>query len=154
MLYFAYGSNLWRRQMTARCPEHHEVGAGRLDGWRWILTTRGYASIVVSATDFVLGMVYELSEKDVQSLDRYEGVSQGGYRKEMVMVESDGQEVSCLVYIDLVTEAGEPHTEYITRITGRIRFTLSAALYSLKMSARSQDCDLIFPGHGCRLDGI
>jgi len=117
MLYFAYGSNLWRQQMSARCPEHYVVGAGRLEGWRWIITTRGYASIVVSATDYVLGMVYELSEEDVHSLDRFEG----GYRKEMLMVEADGQGLNCLVYIDLVTEAGEPHTEYITRIDNGIR---------------------------------
>lgn len=117
MLYFAYGSNLWREQMAARCPEHRLVGAGRLEGWRWIITTRGYASIVVSATDLVLGMVYELSDEDVRNLDRYEG----GYRKEMLMVEADGQGLNCLVYIDLVTEAGEPHTEYITRINNGIQ---------------------------------
>jgi hypothetical protein len=36
VLYFAYGSNLWREQMTSRCPEHREVGTGCLKGWRWI----------------------------------------------------------------------------------------------------------------------
>lgn len=25
-LYFAYGSNLWREQMRARCPEQKEIG--------------------------------------------------------------------------------------------------------------------------------
>jgi len=121
MLYFAYGSNLWRQQMTSRCPEHRKTGAGRLNGWHWIITTRGYASIVASKCDYVLGTVYELSESDEQNLDLFEGVSQGNYRKETVMVVVDGQQSSCLVYIDEVTETGQPKTEYIARINNGIR---------------------------------
>lgn len=121
MLYFAYGSNLWQRQMAARCPEYREIGAGRLDGWRWIITTRGYASIVKSEPDYVLGSVYELSVDDEQNLDRFEGVAQGHYRKEMLAVAVDGQELSCLVYIDLVVEEGKPKAEYIDRINTGIR---------------------------------
>ena len=26
MLYFAYGSNMWRKQMTERCPDHECLG--------------------------------------------------------------------------------------------------------------------------------
>lgn len=44
-MFSAYGSNLWRRQMMARCPQQREIGAGCLTGWRWIITARGYASI-------------------------------------------------------------------------------------------------------------
>lgn len=121
MLYFAYGSNLWRQQMTRRCPEHREVGAGCLKGWRWIITTRGYASIVKSVSDYVLGTVYELSVADVLSLDRFEGVAQNYYRKEMIPVDVNGQELYCLVYIDPVTEEGEPKEEYVARINRGIQ---------------------------------
>lgn len=121
MLYFAYGSNLWRQQMLSRCPEMRTIGAGRLAGWRWIITTRGYASIVSSEDTYVLGTVYDLSETDVQNLDRFEGVAQGNYRKEMIPVEATGVEVNCLVYIDRVTEEGKPKVEYITRINNGIR---------------------------------
>ncbi|HBA73188.1 MAG TPA: gamma-glutamylcyclotransferase [Geobacter sp.] len=121
MLYFAYGSNLWRLQMAARCPEHLEIGTGRLDGWRWIITTRGYASIVKSEPDYVLGTVYELSEDDERNLDRFEGVARGLYLKEMLAVTVDGRGLSCLVYIDLVVEEGKPKTEYIDRINNGIR---------------------------------
>lgn len=116
MLYFAYGSNLCRQQMMARCPDHREVGQGIIRGWRWIITTRGYASIVPSEPDYVLGTVYELSDADVENLDIYEGVAKGSYFKEMVTVVVDGKELSCLVYIDLVTEEGKPKEEYIARI--------------------------------------
>jgi gamma-glutamylcyclotransferase (GGCT)/AIG2-like uncharacterized protein YtfP len=120
MLYFAYGSNLWRQQMTVRCPGQREIGAGCLTGWRWIITTRGYASIVRSEADYVLGTVYELSEADVHNLDRFEGVSQGEYCKEMIGVAVAGRELECLVYIDPVVTEGRPKEEYIARINNGI----------------------------------
>ena len=116
MLYFAYGSNLWRKQMLVRCPDHSEIGTGCLRGWRWIITTRGYASIVMSKGDFILGSVYELSEADVLALDRFEGVAQGHYRKEMIEIDLDGHTLICLVYVDQVAREGEPKEEYIARI--------------------------------------
>jgi gamma-glutamylcyclotransferase len=121
VLYFAYGSNLWRQQMFRRCPDHHEIGAGLLTEWRWIITTRGYASIVVSEGDYVLGTVYELSETDVRNLDRFEGVAQGNYCNDMISVEVNGRGLNCLVYIDPVTEEGKPKDEYIARINNGIR---------------------------------
>lgn len=116
MLYFAYGSNLWRQQMITRCPEHREIGAGRLAGWRWMITSRGYASIVVSGNDYVLGTVYDISQLDEQELDRYEGVAQGSYRKEVMSITVAGNCLDCLVYVDPVTDEGKPKEEYISRI--------------------------------------
>lgn len=120
VLYFAYGSNLWRQQMSLRCPEHREIGAGCLNGWRWIITTRGYASIVESTGDHVLGVVYELSKADVLNLDCFEGVAQGAYRKEMLAVTVGGRDLICLVYVDPIIECGKPKVEYIARINNGI----------------------------------
>jgi gamma-glutamylcyclotransferase len=120
VLYFAYGSNLWRHQMLSRCPECRVIGTGRLNGWRWIITSRGYASIVASQGDHVLGTVYDLSEADVRKLDSFEGVAQGAYRKQQLSISVDGQELSCLVYIDPVTEEGEAKEEYIARINNGV----------------------------------
>lgn len=116
MHYFAYGSNLWLEQMRSRCPESRLVGRGRLDGYRWLITGRGYASIVVSSDDTVYGSVYLLSKTDERLLDRYEGVSQGHYRKEQVEVEVEGELLRCLTYIDPVEQPGQPQAEYVDRI--------------------------------------
>jgi gamma-glutamylcyclotransferase (GGCT)/AIG2-like uncharacterized protein YtfP len=121
VLYFAYGSNLWRQQMNARCPNNYVVGTGRLNGWRWVITTRGYASIVASKHDQVIGTVYDLSEVDVRNLDQYEGVMKGFYVKEMMQVVLGDSELSCLVYVDPVIEEGTPKVEYISRINHGIR---------------------------------
>jgi gamma-glutamylcyclotransferase (GGCT)/AIG2-like uncharacterized protein YtfP len=107
--------------MSIRCPECREIGPGRIEGWRWIITTRGYASIVVSKSDHVLGTVYDLSKFDEQELDRFEGVANGAYRKELMPVTVGTGILRCLVYVDPVTEEGMPKEEYIARINNGIR---------------------------------
>lgn len=114
--YFAYGSNLWREQMQARCPGHRFLGSGILMGYRVIITTRGYASVVRSQSDLVFGSVYAISESDEESLDLCEGVRDGLYRKEMIEVETERGPMRCLVYVDPVEEEGAPRQEYIERI--------------------------------------
>lgn len=115
-LHFAYGSNLWRKQMKDRCPDHRVVGSGVLKSYRWIISRRGYSNIIKSSTDEVHGVIYEISESDEVSLDRWEGVQSGGYRKEVMRVEFEGQSRECLVYVDPVEDEGKPKQEYIERI--------------------------------------
>jgi gamma-glutamylcyclotransferase (GGCT)/AIG2-like uncharacterized protein YtfP len=116
MFYFAYGSNLWLKQMEERCPGHRDRGHGVLKGYRWIITARGYANVVSSGPDEVHGRVYELTESDVRSLDRHEGVDSGCYRKELLTVEVADSKLPCLVYVDPVEEEGVPREEYVERI--------------------------------------
>ena len=121
MKYFGYGSNLWLEQMAFRCPEHRVLGLGRLQGYRWFISSRGYANIAVSADDFVLGLVFEISQSDEKSLDKYEGVHRGLYRKENLPVLIGNESLDCLVYVDPVEEEGRPKAEYIARINKGIR---------------------------------
>ncbi|KAL2143102.1 hypothetical protein VTI28DRAFT_316 [Corynascus sepedonium] len=48
-LYFAFGSNLWKHQMSLRCPYSPYVGLGRLRGHEWFINARGYANIAQAA---------------------------------------------------------------------------------------------------------
>ncbi|HIJ95916.1 MAG TPA: gamma-glutamylcyclotransferase [Desulfuromonadales bacterium] len=107
---------MWLEQMRQRCPTCHLAGPGRLVGYRWIITTRGYASVNKSSCDMVLGTVFNLTEEDERSLDRYEGVDRGNYRKLILDVEMDSGTHKCLVYVDPVTTEGIPKEEYVHRI--------------------------------------
>lgn len=108
--------------MKRRCPESKFIGIGVLKDWHWIITASGYANIIPSPGDIVYAIVYELSESDEESLDRYEGVPQS-YVKEHFSIlftptDGVGDEVKeVLVYVDYkrITE-GEPKEEYIHRM--------------------------------------
>lgn len=114
--YFAYGSNLLLKQMTIRCPECEVYGIGRLDGYKWIINSRGYANIIKSSNDFVLGTVYSITKADEYSLDTFEGVSSKCYEKFILQIRVDNSEIPCLVYVDPKTDVGTPNFEYIKRL--------------------------------------
>lgn len=119
-LYLAYGSNMWEEQMNKRCPDHLYFGHGILKGYRWIITTRGYANIVKSDADEVHGVVYKVSEEDELRLDEHEGVSEGLYFKEVVPVTIDKTHYECFVYVDPIETEDKPAEEYVARINNGI----------------------------------
>lgn len=119
--YFAYGSNLWLAQMNSRCPGNTRIGPGVLCGYRWLINTHGYATLIQAQGEAVHGMVYTLTAADEKSLDDYEEVRSGLYRKQECVVKMKEREVSCLVYIDPVTSEGVPDAAYIARINYGLR---------------------------------
>jgi len=87
-LYFAYGSNLNKRQMALRCPDAKAFSLFHLEDWK--LVFRGVADIAYSPGDKVSGGLWIISDKDELALDRYEGYRPGGtgmYRKESILIE-------------------------------------------------------------------
>ena len=102
--------------MAKRCPQSRKIGIACLAGYRWIISTRGYASIVLSPADEVQGVLFEISESDEDALDGFEGVHSGLYVKKSLAVYCDGKKELALVYIDPITAQGAPKKEYIHRI--------------------------------------
>lgn len=116
-LYFAYGSNMSKEQMNNRCPDHQHFGYGILNGYRWIISERGYANVIKSEGDVVHGVVYRINEDDEAALDKAEGVHKGSYRKEVLSVRVEHtNDFRCMVYVDPVVAEGEPKEEYVGRI--------------------------------------
>jgi len=119
--YFAYGSNMWLAQMNSRCPGHSRIGPGILSGYRWLINIHGYATLAVAASEAVHGVVYTLTDRDERNLDAYEEVGSGLYQKQDCKVMMAEQELSCLVYIDPVSDEGTPDAAYIARINYGLR---------------------------------
>lgn len=69
MLYFAYGSNMWREQMRERCPDHECLGVAVLKDHALCFPRSspirlcGVAGIAASPGAEVWGVVYRLSER-------------------------------------------------------------------------------------------
>jgi hypothetical protein len=110
--YFAYGSNIVARQMTHRCPAARPIGLARLDGWRFRIMTRGFATIVPDPAAHVLGVVWALTPTCEVALDRYEGVHRGLYAKLELPIEG----LATLVYIASDVEPGLPKPGYLEAI--------------------------------------
>ena len=120
-LHFAYGSNMWTAQMQQRCPQHARLGVARLRGYRWVISSRGYANVLRSDGDEVEGVLLELSASDESSLDGYEGVDNGLYDKHDLRVRFGDEEVTALVYVATVSDEGAPKAEYVERMRNGLR---------------------------------
>ena len=114
--YFAYGSNLSFSQMKDRCPGNLKIGMGVLEGYRWIISTRGVANVVKSPDDYVLGKVYNITESDKSTLYKREGVAKKCYEEKQMSILVDGDEYDCLVYVDPIIQEGIPDFKYISKI--------------------------------------
>jgi cation transport regulator ChaC len=102
VLYFAYGSNMDWAQMRERCPSATFVGVARLADHRLAFTRKsvnrccGVADVVPEQGGSVWGVVYQVPELEVGSLDKSEGYRPGrdknSYSRRQCMVFLDGNE--------------------------------------------------------------
>lgn len=117
-LYFAYGSNMDREQMSRRCPGADYVGAASLPGYRFIINGRGYATVRTASASEVPGILWRLQPLDEAALDHYEGYPGGFYDKAYRTVsDAAGTSTQALVYIDHRNHTlGAPQEGYLERI--------------------------------------
>lgn len=84
--YVAYGSNLNVRQMKMRCPGATILGTAKLKDYELLFKgskTGSYLTIEKKEGSTVPIVVWEVTESDEKSLDRYEGYPIFYYKKEM-----------------------------------------------------------------------
>lgn len=72
-LYIAYGSNINLEQMAYRCPHSKVVGTSEIKNFE--LEFRGVATIVPKENASVPVLIWELDERDLPILNRYEGAT-------------------------------------------------------------------------------
>lgn len=117
VVYFAYGSNMDLVQMGNRCKAAATIGTALLPSHRFIINSNGGATVIPDPACRVQGLLWRLTKADVRSLDRYEGVRRGVYRKDIVeVVRSDGKKVKALIYIATDSTPGTPRQGYMERI--------------------------------------
>jgi hypothetical protein len=112
MLHFAYGSNMSRTLMHRRCPTATPLGAGRLAGWRFIITRDGYASVVPAPGAVVHGVLWRLAPRDLCALNAYESLDSGLYRRRVLAVSRGGRAIAALVYVGRQRGEGRPRPGY------------------------------------------
>lgn len=104
-VYFAYGSNINMKQMKLRCPSVQFRSKAVLQGYRFAFPLRskrwggGVAGILIEKGEEVEGVVYELSEEDLERLDKFEGVDKERYyRKKVKVVLGDGSSIEAWTF--------------------------------------------------------
>ncbi len=101
MYYVAYGSNMNVDQMKVRCPEAKAVGTTFLEGYRLLFRGNlGFAYLTVEKQEGykVPLVVWDVSEKDINNLDHYEGYPDF-YRKETMKFVVSGKEIEAFIYM-------------------------------------------------------
>ena len=111
--YIAYGSNMCRVQMAKRCPAARLLGVAALPGRRFLINRQGFATLVSAPAERAYGLIWALNAEDERSLDGYEGVADGDYRKEVVILAEHGE---ALIYIAADATPGKPLPGYLEGI--------------------------------------
>ena len=106
--------------MSAACPGHRLLGRARLPGHRLAFTRRsvrtgtGVVDIVEDPRGVVWGVLYEVTDADLESLDRKEGAGWAYARHDMRVYADDGSPRDALAYvvIEKATEEIAPSAAY------------------------------------------
>jgi gamma-glutamylcyclotransferase len=123
MYYFAYGSNMSAGQMQRRCPGSKPLGAAELDcyGLRFDGKCQNWsdaavANITPRATEVVWGVLYDVTEAHLRTLDSFEYVPVN-YRRFLVSVKS-AELGSCkaTTYMRAPRSVGTPTVEYLSTL--------------------------------------
>ena len=153
MFYFAYGSNLDAEQMSRRCPGARVVGLAELRDHRltFPLTSHdwggGVASVGVAHGEGGWGVVYELGDPELASLDTYEGCVAPGdqhnvYDREATSVQlvraDDGsfaRRLRVWIYLARTSNPSAPSRRYLDAIVRGARHHKLPDDYIAKLAA-------------------
>jgi hypothetical protein len=131
--------------MAKRCPHSPQRGTGWLEDWR--LTFGGedlgwegaLTTLVEDAGERVFVALYELSEGDEASLDRWDGASIGYYRKFTVRIATLDGDVVAWLYVLNDYEGGLPSARHLGIMADAAELAGAPADYVAAL--RERPCD-------------
>jgi gamma-glutamylcyclotransferase (GGCT)/AIG2-like uncharacterized protein YtfP len=105
MLYFSYGSFLDTETLQKHCPNAKYVGKAALPNWevQFNFLSRTYnggvTGIEPAVAKLVRGVLYDVSDEELLTLDRIEGVHEGiYYRQTLYVVKDSGEFLKAVTY--------------------------------------------------------
>ena len=103
-IYFAFGSNMDTAQMAHRCPGARTLGRGTLADHRLVFRGPsrkrggGVLSVDVHQGEQIEGVLYEVTEHHLQTLDRYEGAPEWYVRAAREVIDAKGATHEVVIY--------------------------------------------------------
>jgi phage replication-related protein YjqB (UPF0714/DUF867 family) len=101
--------------MALRCPGAVDPRPALLADHDWLINERGVATVEPFDGSQVHGVVWQLTDRDLATLDSAEGVPVR-YRRDRLTVHTDDGPSEAWVYIDHRVEPGPPRPGYLERI--------------------------------------
>lgn len=120
--YFAYGSNMDPKQMDRRCPGAVPLGPARLDGHRLVFVWDspgwggGVAHVERAQGSHAWGVLWDLTQDHLATLDEYEGVASGVYERATGVVLYQGEPVNAVLYRALRLRPKAPSARYVNAL--------------------------------------
>jgi gamma-glutamylcyclotransferase (GGCT)/AIG2-like uncharacterized protein YtfP len=166
MLYFAYGSNLDPEQMRSRCPDAIVVGLAALRDHRLSFPRNseawggGTCGFQLAHGETVWGVLFDVSEECLRSLDAFEGFKGPGdqhnlYDREQVTVEltrpDDGsvpRRVRASAYVARPSNPSPPSRRYLETILRGARHHRLPEEYIARLAAIVAAPDPVEPSGG------
>jgi hypothetical protein len=121
MLYFAYGSNMQRGAMRARCPGARAIGPAALEGYRFFVGLEGWGSVRPSKGDAVHGVLWRLTPRDMAALHAYEHLHRGLYDVRYLPARVGSRRLSAMIYLLRNRAPGGPRPGYTEMIAASAR---------------------------------
>ncbi len=120
-IYAAYGSNMNIQQMKMRCPKAKLLGTGTIEGYRLTFrgSGRGVANIEKIEGRTVPIVLWEITGRCEKSLDIYEGYPRLYVKKDVEIINSNGEKIKAFVYVmteEYVDSPALPSTNYLDSI--------------------------------------
>jgi gamma-glutamylcyclotransferase (GGCT)/AIG2-like uncharacterized protein YtfP len=120
-LHFAYGSNMSRALMGARCRGAEAMGTATLSGWRFVINPEGFGSIAPQPGGRVYGVLWRLGARDLAAINAYESIDSGLYLRRRLSVRCGEAQATALVYIARRQGEGTPRPGYIPLVVEAAR---------------------------------
>jgi gamma-glutamylcyclotransferase (GGCT)/AIG2-like uncharacterized protein YtfP len=119
MYYFAYGSNMNLEHMRRLCGWHVKVlGVAVLPDFDFGPDTRGFANIKAAAGKKVYGVLFEVDQHCIDTLDDFEGHPEVFGRDEVEVVGINDKAYKAWVYLEKPNEFGGTYikADYMRRV--------------------------------------
>jgi cation transport regulator ChaC len=120
-LYFAYGSNIQRAAMKARCPTAEAIGPASIAGYRFFVGVDGWGSVKPSPGGVVHGVLWKLRPRDIAALHAYELLHKGLYDVRHLPVRLGRRRVAAMLYLLRRRVPGRPKPGYVEMIAAAAR---------------------------------
>jgi gamma-glutamylcyclotransferase (GGCT)/AIG2-like uncharacterized protein YtfP len=120
-LYFAYGANMSRAGMRARCPQARALGPAVLEGYRFFIGVDGWGSVKPGKGAAVHGVLWRLTPRDIAALHAFELLHKGLYEVRYLPVRAGARRARAMVYVLRRRAPGQPKPGYTEMIAAAAR---------------------------------